>query len=315
MPVTVQHAWMSLPMSQSEPVKKSKAQVFGARLFSTLLLWAIVTGVFMSGNVWLYIGLMTLLGLFGIREYFQMTQNGGMPSQPKWGMLLSGSYLLILGWLLGTGGHGALDSLMELDVAFVILAVMGGFTWQLRRAVDGKNTVIEVAVTTLGFIYVAVLFSFLSRLLFLPVNDDAVPGAWLLIWLAAVTKFADMGAYITGSLIGKHKMIPHISPGKTWQGFGGGLAFSQLAGCGLFALMPDKLAVLGGWGWVIGLSLVLSLLAIIGDLAESVLKRSIGVKDSGNTLPGIGGALDLIDSLCFTAPVLYFILRWMPVSA
>ncbi|MBT8045520.1 MAG: phosphatidate cytidylyltransferase, partial [Verrucomicrobiae bacterium] len=117
---------------------------------------------------------------------------------------------------------------------------------------------------------------------------------------------------ITGSLIGKHKMIPHISPGKTWQGFFGGLAFSQLAGCGLYAMLPDQLSVLGSWAWVIGLSLLLSLLAIVGDLAESVLKRSIGVKDSGNTLPGIGGALDLIDSLCFTSPVLYFILRYCP---
>lgn len=302
-------------MSEADPVKKSKAQVFGARLLSTLILWAMVTGVFISGNVWAFIGLMTLIGLFGVWEYFQMTQKGGVPSQPKWGMLVCMLYLVTLAARLGnseTGGHAALDSLFGLDVAFFILIVMGGFTCQLRRPVDGKKTVTEVAMTTLGFVYVAVLFSFLLRLLFLPDGDDPVPGAWLVIWLVAVTKFADMGAYITGSLIGKHKMIPHISPGKTWQGFGGGLAFSQLAGCGIFAMLPEQLAVLGGWAWVIALSLVLSLLAIIGDLAESVLKRSVGVKDSGNTLPGIGGALDLIDSLCFTAPVLYLILRWMP---
>jgi len=308
-------------MSQPDPAKKSKAQVFGARLFSTLLLWAIVTGVFISGNVWAFIGLLSLLGLFGVWEYFQMTQKGGMPSQPKWGILISVAYLITLGIRLGSEGHEALDSLLEIDVAFFCIIVMGGFLCQLRRPVEGKNTVTEVAVTALGFVYVAVLFSFLARLLFFsePMGkEDTVPGAWLVIWLVAVTKFADMGAYITGSLIGKHKMIPHISPGKTWQGFGGGLAFSQLAGCGLFAMMPERLAifeVLGGWPWVIGLSLVLSLLAIVGDLAESVLKRSIGVKDSGNTLPGIGGALDLIDSLCFTAPVLYFVLRWMPVCS
>ncbi|MCP5536335.1 MAG: CDP-archaeol synthase [Akkermansiaceae bacterium] len=302
-------------MSHQEPQKKTKAQVFGARLFSTLLLWAIVTGVFLSGSAWAFITLMMLMALFGTWEYFQMTQRGGMPSQPKWGMVVSLVYLLVIGWKLGTGGNAALDALLELDVAFVLLVVMGGFVCQLRRAVDGKNTVTEVAVTTLGFIYVAVMFSFLPRLLFVPDGAGAVPGAWLVIWLTAVTKFADMGAYITGSLIGKHKMIPHISPGKTWQGFFGGLAFSQLAGCGLFALLPEQLSILGGWGWVIGLSLLLSLLAIVGDLAESVLKRSIGVKDSGNTLPGIGGALDLIDSLCFTAPVLYFVLRWIPHCA
>lgn len=302
-------------MSDEVSSDQSKAKVFGARLFSTLLLWAIVTGIFLSGSVWLFIGFMTFLGLSGSREYFQMTRKGGMPSLPGWGMLVSLLYFLVVGWQLGMDGSGAFELLHGLDVAFVVLIVMGGFIWQMRRAVDGKKTLIEVAVTALGFIYIAVMFSFLTRLLFVPDNDHGVPGAWLVIWLVAVTKFADMGAYITGSLIGKHKMIPHISPKKTWEGFAGGLAFSQLAGCGLFALMPDKLDVLGGWSWVIGLSLLLSLMAIIGDLAESVLKRSIGVKDSGNTLPGIGGALDLIDSLCFTAPVLYFVLKWLPVCS
>ncbi|BDS08792.1 phosphatidate cytidylyltransferase [Oceaniferula spumae] len=314
LPVLDEPAWMPVPMSSPPEPKKSKAQVFGARLFSTLLLWAVVTGVFLSDNIWAFTAILALLGLFSVREFFQMTCKGGMPSQPKWGMLTGFAYLVIVAVRIGREGAGVLDSLMAMDVAFVSLVVMGGFLCQLRRPIDGKNTVIEVAVTTLGFVYVAVLFSFLSRLLVLPApNGGGVPGAWLLLWLIAVTKFTDMGAYITGSLIGKHKMIPHISPGKTWQGFGGALFFSQLAGCGLYAMMPDQLEILGGWGWVIGLSFVLSLLAVVGDLAESVLKRSIGVKDSGNTLPGIGGALDLIDSLCFTAPVLYFFLRWMPV--
>jgi len=172
-----------------------------------------------------------------------------------------------------------------------------------------------VAITTTGFVFVAVMFSFLARLLFVPVLESgvAVPGAWLVIWLVAVTKFTDMGAYATGSVIGKHKMIPHISPGKTWEGIAGGVVFALLIGCALKALMPVELAVLGGWGSVIAISLILAVLAVLGDLAESVLKRSIGVKDSGQTLPGIGGILDLIDSLCFTAPALYFILKWMPV--
>ena len=302
-------------MSEQAPAKPSKAKVFRARLFSTLLLWAVVTAIFVSGSVWLFIAMLSLITLFGIREYFQMTREAGMPAQPGWGMLVTLIYLLVIGWWLGTAGHDALDPLHGVDVAFLILIVMGGFFCQLRRAVDGQKTVTEVAVTTLGFIYIAVMFSFLSRLLFLPTHEDVIPGAWLVIWLVAVTKFTDMGAYITGSLIGKHKMIPHISPGKTWQGFAGGLLFAQLAGCGLFALMPDKLAVLGSWGWVVGLSLLLALVAVVGDLAESVLKRSIGIKDSGHALPGIGGTLDLIDSLCFTAPVLYFALKWLPVCS
>jgi phosphatidate cytidylyltransferase len=304
-------------MSDSPPEKKTKAQVFAARLLSTLLLWAVVTAVFCSANVWAFIGLMSLFSMLSVREYFQMTQRGGMPSQPNWGMLVSFSYIVVFGCVLAQGGKSALDGLFSIDVAFVILMVMGGFTCQLRRAVDGKNTVTEVAVTTLGFVYVPVMFSFLARLLFVPELDSdfdaAVPGAWLVIWLVAVTKFTDMGAYAVGSMIGKHKMIPHISPGKTWQGLGGGFLFALIAGCGLFALKSEALAVLGGWGTVVVLSLLLGALAVIGDLAESVLKRSIGVKDSGHTLPGIGGMLDLVDSLCFTAPALYFFLKWMPV--
>ena len=298
-------------MSDSPPVKKSKAQVFAARLFSTLLLWAIVTGVFVSGHVWGFLGFMMVASLLSAKEYFQMTVDGGMPSQPRWGKIVITLYWVVLAAMLADGGRDALDGLMQLDSAFVILTVMGGLTWQLRRPIDGKNTVIEVAVTTLGFVFVAVMFSFMARLLFVPDLEGAVPGAWLVIWLVAVTKFTDMGAYATGSVIGKHKMIPHISPGKTWEGIIGGVVFALIIGCGLFALMPEKLAVLGSWPSVVVICLVLASLAVIGDLAESVLKRSIGVKDSGQTLPGIGGILDLIDSLCFTAPALYFMLKLM----
>jgi len=298
-------------MSVSPPPKKSKVQVFGARLFSTLLLWAVVTGVFMSGNVWAFLGLIMVSSLLSAKEFFQMTVHGGMPSQPKWGMLVTVLYWIVLATLLADGRRDALDGLMQVDSGFVMLAVMGGLICQLRRPVDGKNTVIEVAVTTLGFVFIGVMFSFMARLLFVPDLDTAIPGAWLVIWLVAVTKFTDMGAYATGSVIGKHKMIPHISPGKTWEGIAGGVAFALIIGCGLFALMPAELAVLGSWTSVVVICLILSALAVVGDLAESVLKRSIGVKDSGQTLPGIGGILDLIDSLCFTAPALYFMLKLM----
>jgi len=295
-------------MSDSSSAKKSKAQVFRARLFSTLILWAVVTAVFMSGQVWAFLGFMMVASFLSAKEFFQMTVDGGMPSLPKWGKLLTAGYWVVLGSMLTCGGRDALDRLMQVDSAFVVLAVMGGLVLQLRKPIDGQKTVTEVAVTTMGVVFVAVMFSYLARLLFVPDLGSAVPGAWLVIWLVAVTKFTDMGAYATGSLIGKHKMIPHISPGKTWEGIIGGVVFALIIGCGLVALMPVELAVLGGWGSVIGISLILAVLAVLGDLAESVLKRSIGVKDSGQTLPGIGGILDLIDSLCFTAPALYFLL-------
>mgnify|MGYP000450384696 FL=1 len=124
-----------------------------------------------------------------------------------------------------------------------------------------------------------------------------------------------MGAYIVGSMMGRHKMILHVSPGKTWEGFGGALLFSQIAACGLYALFPEYLSFFKSWGHVIFLGVLLSVLAVIGDLAESVLKRAINAKDSGKMLPGIGGSLDLIDSICFTAPALYFYLEWVLLPA
>jgi phosphatidate cytidylyltransferase len=108
--------------------------------------------------------------------------------------------------------------------------------------------------------------------------------------------------------IGKHPMVPHISPKKTWEGFFGALGLSLLASLGLFSIMPGHLSYLN-WTHAIVLGLLLGFAAVIGDLAESIVKRSTGVKDSGGFLPGIGGALDLIDSLLFTAPLLFFYLR------
>ena len=103
-------------------------------------------------------------------------------------------------------------------------------------------------------------------------------------------------------------MIPHISPKKTWEGFFGALVFSLLASVGMWKLMPLHLPALTLTHAIV-LGLLLGFAAVVGDLAASIVKRSTGVKDSGNLLPGIGGALDLVDSLLFTAPLLFFYLR------
>jgi len=117
-----------------------------------------------------------------------------------------------------------------------------------------------------------------------------------------------MGAYLTGNAIGRHQMIPHISAKKTWEGFFGALGFALLCSLALYKLMPGHLSMLN-WTHATVLGLLLGFAAVVGDLAESIIKRSTGVKDSGNLLPGIGGALDLVDSLLFTAPLLFFYLR------
>jgi len=276
------------------------------------------------------VGLVGVLTVIATVEYFRMLKAGGVKCFPRYGILLAVVYSATLYWMLlatekmddavmATQSGHRIAALQEwFDGAAIFAALAGSFFLQLRYPIRGLEALQTVASNLLGFVYLAFLFNFSARLVFLVPGPGEVPGAMVLLWMIAVTKFTDMGAYIVGSMIGKHKMIPHVSPGKTWQGFGGAIFFALLAGCGLYALFKEDmpnfatgLHVLGGWGHVVVLSIVLCLLAVVGDLAESVVKRSLSVKDSGQMLPGIGGALDLIDSLCFTAPVLYFYLKWM----
>lgn len=303
-----------LPMAEV-PTQHPKRAVFLRRTASTLGLWGVVAAGFASRMAWAYVIMVGLLGLLASIEYHRMLKAAKVRAFPRFGLALAAVYSGVLYWTLLSDGKlasgGGIAAPSWLDAAAVFMAIAGPFILQLRHPIRGGEAFQAVAASLLGFIYLPFLFNFAARLVFIVPGEGQVPGALVLLWLIAVTKFSDMGAYITGSLIGRHKMIPHVSPGKTWEGFGGALAFAQLAGCGLFAWFPGPLAVLGGWPQVIGLGFVLALLAVVGDLAESIVKRSLEVKDSGHMLPGIGGALDLIDSLCFTAPALYLYLLWM----
>ena len=131
-------------------------------------------------------------------------------------------------------------------------------------------------------------------------------GHYYLLYFVLITKFSDSGAYAVGSLIGKHKMIPRISPGKTWEGFGGAIVVSTAASVMFVHFAKDKMPAMN-WMHAVILGVLLSVAAVIGDLIESLFKREAGVKDSGQFFPGIGGILDLLDSLLFNAPMMYFI--------
>ncbi len=300
------------------PPVPSKAMVFVRRTASTLALWAAVTAAFLSFKSWAALGFMGLLVVVATIEYFKMLRDAGVKCFPCFGTFVGVGYTIAI-YSFFLRGEAMIPG--AVDCFAIVLAIVGPFILQLRRPIQGTEPLVTVALNVTGFVYIAFLFNFAARITFLPPGATDVPGivgkpgAFLLLWLLAVTKFTDMGAYITGSMVGKHKMIPHVSPGKTWEGFGGALFFAQVAGCGLYALFPDHLRVLGGWNHVIILGLILAVLAVVGDLAESIVKRSINAKDSGKFLPGIGGSLDLIDSICFTAPALYFYLVWVLLPA
>jgi phosphatidate cytidylyltransferase len=154
-----------------------------------------------------------------------------------------------------------------------------------------------------GFIFTVLPGAFFLRLLFF--HGD---GAHFLFMMIMVVKFGDVGAYLVGSWLGRHKMIPHISPAKSWEGFGGAIFGSCVMFAGIMFFDGANLAPLK-WSSGLAMAVVLSLFGVLGDLAESMLKRCHGIKDSGQALPGIGGILDLTDSMLFAAPVAHFYLR------
>ena len=295
---------MVLMSAKNSP--KSKAAVFRARLTSTLIIWAIVTAVFVSGEPWAFFGLIAFLSLTGAGEFRSLFGSAPGKGCRNLGLIVG----LIVSMALGVGlVNGSLSEPgYDWEMMGLVVTILGGFCWRFRKGIEGRDSVDAVGDGLIAYLYVPILFGvFMMRLLFLPDVESAVPGAWLILMMCASAKFTDMGAYITGSLIGKNKMAPHISPAKTWEGFFGAHLFAQLGAWGAWALAGDSLA------WIpplhIGvIGVLMALSAVAGDLAESILKRSLEVKDSGSWMPGIGGILDLIDSLCFAAPVLYFYL-------
>jgi phosphatidate cytidylyltransferase len=176
-------------------------------------------------------------------------------------------------------------------VAFLAIA----FAAQVFGEGDGAQAIAEVPRLLFGFAYGTFLPTALVLVRHLP------NGAWWVVLACTVTWMNDTGAYFVGHAIGKHKLAPRISPGKTWEGFAGGLCFSVIFGyvvkvIGLHGLEPvDCLAIGVGAG----------LLGPFGDLSESLLKRGCGVKDSGVVMPGHGGMLDRIDALIWNAPFIY----------
>jgi phosphatidate cytidylyltransferase len=209
--------------------------------------------------------------------------------------------------LLGGGGLLFLFSLPQLYWHFpqvpwrevaLGLFLMGSFSYELLRGAD----LTRFAFTLLAFLY---LPWSLGYVLLLRETPDPGLGLWTLS-LPLVASFAtDTGAYFAGRFFGRHKLAPEISPGKTLEGSMGGILFSFLALLAYTAWVREvfPFGLLELWLF----SLLLSLAAQLGDLAESMLKRFAGVKDSGRFLPGHGGLLDRIDSLLFTFPLTYFL--------
>ncbi|MBW8863385.1 MAG: phosphatidate cytidylyltransferase [Verrucomicrobia bacterium] len=301
---------MSDPASPT--TSPSKAQVFLRRSGSTLLLWTVVIAAMFSNNPYVSDGVFVLLiatlSVAGLAEFYGMVEKRGLTCFKYSGII--GGVLLMVGTFLNVTGHigtanGSPARVNDFETGFLILFVLG---LCVRQFLSKTNTagLVAISTTLFGLMYVPWLLNFIQKINFFPTLGG--DGKYYVLYFLLVTKFSDMGAYLVGSLIGKHKMIPRISPAKTWEGFAGAILVSTGASLVFVHFFGGHMLGMNTLHAVI-LGVVLSSTAVIGDLIESLFKREAGVKDSGKFFPGIGGILDLLDSLLFNAPIMYLYLR------
>ena len=309
-----------MPEAEIHPQKNiSKASVFLRRLCTTVVLLGIVFFGLLSGgplSIALVGGLVMLLNIVGLLEFYGMVKDSQLP-RFKWiglsgGIVLIGSLFLYLSQLADKwweAGIPTMANIAEIEVN-IIAGIM--LVLLIRRVLTHPAPPVFSIVgnTMLGVLYVSWLLGFVLKIFFYPVPAE-VPfdGGICLLFFILVTKCSDMGAYSLGSLIGRHKMIPKVSPGKTWEGFFGAIILSTVVAL-VFAHYFGE-SKLGGMKIIHAAVLgpLLAVGAVMGDLVESVFKRDSGAKDSGAFFPGIGGILDLIDSLLLNAPIMYLYLH------
>lgn len=193
----------------------------------------------------------------------------------------------------------------------VFIFALGVGLFFLNRFRKSDEALVHVAVEFFGVAYVAIPLSYMLAILYPIAPSTVEDGRWWVFYLISVTKITDIGAYFVGRIWGKHRLAPILSPKKTVEGAVGGLACTVLLSVGMVYL-GQKFA---GASFPLQffdallLGFLIGIFGQLGDLAESLLKRDAMVKDS-NRIPGLGGILDLLDSLIFTAPIVYFYLQW-----
>src|SRR5262245_58616397 len=273
--------------------------------------------------------LLLILALLGCHEFLALLG----PLRRPWPWLCHAAIaaLIVANWpahLWPWPAPSALPWVLGTYAAVVLAALLTGLaTYQpvghaflpagqtgISAPPEEADTVIRVALAVFVAAYLGVLPSFLAQLRWPgsvradDANTQAVLGMAMAIF---IPKCCDTGAYTLGRLIGKHKMSPVISPGKTWEGLAGGLTTAVIAAVTLNRLGP----VLPGDGLLsdlaaVGFGLTVGGAGVLGDLAESLIKRQYRQKDASHAMPGFGGVLDVVDSIVFAAPVAYCWLCW-----
>lgn len=271
------------------------------RTLSTVILWTVVAAALWFGRTDGALVLIGLISVLTLREFYQLMHAMGYQPFDKLGIVF-GTLITLSPWFEARF-HWPAHPVLALATIVFSIRLLGERT--------PENRVESLGSTLFGLVYVALLLEYLTRIV-TPLSADTIsPDGRLLIalWVIVVAKFCDMGALLAGLAFGRHKMSPLISPKKTWEGAVGGVLFSMATGA-LFAHVarhhfpPHMTPLVAAF-----CAAPIAGLGIVADLVESVIKRRADRKDSGATIPGIGGMFDLSDSILLAAPVGYFLFR------
>src|SRR5258708_4075163 len=244
----------------------TRGRIFVRRLFSFVVLWTCILAALFSGHKlisdYVFMIVMVVLAAAGLAEFYGLVEKRGLAVFKYCGML--GGVLLMVGTFYHFEGKlGISDTparVNDFETSFLILFVLGLCVRQF--AARGNTAGIAAISTTLfGLMYVPWLLNFIQKINFF----QHVEGRFYLLYFVLITKFSDTGAYVIGSLIGRHKMIPRISPGKTWEGFGGAIFSSVLASV-LFVHFAQAHMPAMNWKHAAVLGVILSISAVVGDL-------------------------------------------------
>ncbi|MCZ6673025.1 MAG: phosphatidate cytidylyltransferase [Verrucomicrobia bacterium] len=276
----------------------------GKRIVSTLILWSLFLGSLYLWKLTAVVWLITILSLIAQNEIYNMAKNMGWKAYRVYGLVIGGCLPLATYYqeLLHNYAGGVVDDATVLAVGFTVCALVGIRTREI------KDNFQRIGGTFIGVLLIPFMMTFYIRIAQL--FPDQIIGVALACWVVVVGKFSDMGGLLLGSWFGKNKMAPQISPSKTWEGFIGGVLTSSFFAFIVVYFLPDLFPE-NFLPWVAALCAIpIASMAALSDLIESVIKRQANVKDSGRSIPGIGGAFDLIDSLLLSAPVAFIILSF-----
>ncbi|MFT3743595.1 MAG: phosphatidate cytidylyltransferase [Pyrinomonadaceae bacterium] len=276
-----------------------KTRILTALIALPIVIAAIILPLWVPQAVWLFVAIAGFALAAGLFEFYSLTKKLELKADAGIGYV--GLAALFIGFVFDAPAKAPELLVATLAGVLILLLITQAFRFQK----DFSKMLTGIGVTMLGVLYVAFLGGFLVSM---RVGFEGRPGLStdLLSFFFLIIFGSDAGAYFAGKALGKHKLAPGISPGKTVEGLIGGL----IAAAGLAALATATFFPELPFQFSIPLAVVLAAVGVLGDLCESAMKRGSGSKDASSIIPGHGGFLDRLDSLLFGAPILYYFARF-----